>query len=169
MLPTVERPGDFPVVELGDVLDRAKQEVMNEVMAKVLHTFLYKGFSMEKILDAIAEFVAKNLNNQDAIHFLEGAVRCFQVLSADQEVKSYRDICGRGHSETESLEGIRQEHESFLSELEALAVQAIAMNDWSEFHDHIDFNAPQVEADTKDLHRPGAGSSKTTEVNERKD
>jgi len=69
----------------------------------------------------------------------------------------------------DSLEAIRQEHEGFLAQLEALAVEAIARNDWSEFHDHIDFNAPQVEADTKDLHRPGAGSSKTTEVNERKD
>jgi hypothetical protein len=147
MLPTVEHPGDFPVVELGDVLDRAKQEAMNEVMAKVLQTFLYKGFSMAQILDAIAEFVAKNLNNQDAIHFLEGAVRSFQVFSADQEVKSYERI--GGHSRTESLEDIRQEHESFLSELEVLAVHALSSNDWTAFYARVgDFRSKQAESDS---------------------
>lgn len=144
MLPIVEHPGDFPVVELGDVLDRAKQQAMNELMAKVLETFLYKGFSMDQILDAIAEFVAKNLNNQDAIHFLEEAVRSFQFLSADQEVKSYERI--GGHSGTESLEAIRQEHESFLSRLEALAVEAIASNDWTAFYTRVgDFQSKQEE------------------------
>jgi hypothetical protein len=33
------------------------------------------------------------------------------------------------------LEEIRQQHESFLTELEALAVQAIATNDWSDFYE----------------------------------
>ncbi len=40
----------------------------------------------------------------------------------------------------EHLEAIRQEHESFLTQLEALAVIAIATNDWDAFYQHlIDF------------------------------
>ncbi|MBW4549376.1 MAG: hypothetical protein KME25_33975 [Symplocastrum torsivum CPER-KK1] len=62
----------------------------------------------------------------------------------------------------EPLEAIRQEHESFLTQLEALAVEAIASNDWSEVQDHITFNAPQVEASTKSLSRSGADLSQTT-------
>ena len=70
------------------------------------------------------------------------------------------------------LEAIRQEHEGFLSQLEALAVEAIcasqqrfaiATNDWSDVYDHINFNAPQLEASTKSLTRSGADSSQTTE------
>jgi hypothetical protein len=76
------------------------------------------------------------------------------------------------------LEDIRQEHEGFLSELESLAVEAIcasqqrfaiAINDWSEVYDHINFNAPQLEVSTKSLTRSGADSLQTTELNERKD
>jgi hypothetical protein len=65
-------------------------------------------------------------------------------------------------AEDNPLEDIRQEHEGFLSQLEGLAVEAIASNDWSDVYDHINFNAPQLEANTKDLTRPGAGLSKTT-------
>lgn len=36
------------------------------------------------------------------------------------------------------LEAIRQEHEPFLTKLEALAVLAIASGDWSDVYDHID-------------------------------
>jgi len=36
-----------------------------------------------------------------------------------------------------SLEAIRQEHESWLAELEALAVQAIASADWSPVLEHL--------------------------------
>ncbi len=61
------------------------------------------------------------------------------------------------------LEAIRQEHEGFLSQLEALAVEAITTNDWSDVYDHINFNAPQLEASTKSLTRSGADSSQTTE------
>jgi hypothetical protein len=43
----------------------------------------------------------------------------------------------------EHLEAIRQEHEPFLSKLEALAVQALFTGDWSEVYDHINFNAPE--------------------------
>jgi hypothetical protein len=37
----------------------------------------------------------------------------------------------------EDLEAIRQEHEPFLTKLEALAVQAIASNDWNAFYTHV--------------------------------
>jgi hypothetical protein len=37
----------------------------------------------------------------------------------------------------ERLEAIRQEHEPFLTQLEALAVQAIATNDWDGFYAHV--------------------------------
>jgi hypothetical protein len=46
----------------------------------------------------------------------------------------------------EHLEAIRQEHEPFLTKLEALAVQAIASGDWSDFYDFINFNAPSIES-----------------------
>lgn len=49
----------------------------------------------------------------------------------------------------EHLEAIRQEHEPFLTKLEALAVQAIASNDWDDFYGHlIDFQ------NEHDLHGP---------------
>lgn len=35
------------------------------------------------------------------------------------------------------LEEIRQEHEEFLTKLEALAVEAIATNDWNDFYKHL--------------------------------
>jgi hypothetical protein len=38
---------------------------------------------------------------------------------------------------TDSLEEIRQEFEGFLTQLEALAVQAIATNDWDAFYQHL--------------------------------
>ncbi|MBD0343528.1 MAG: hypothetical protein ICV55_10890 [Coleofasciculus sp. C3-bin4] len=37
----------------------------------------------------------------------------------------------------EHLEAIRQEHEPFLSKLEALAVLAIASNNWDAFYQHV--------------------------------
>jgi hypothetical protein len=37
----------------------------------------------------------------------------------------------------EDLEAIRQEHEPFLTMLDALAVQAIATNDWDAFYQHL--------------------------------
>ncbi len=43
----------------------------------------------------------------------------------------------------EHLEAIRQEHEPFLTRLEALAVCAIASGDWSNVYDYINFNAPE--------------------------
>ena len=38
---------------------------------------------------------------------------------------------------SEDLEEIRQEHETWLAELEGLAVEAIASNDWDTFYAHI--------------------------------
>lgn len=35
------------------------------------------------------------------------------------------------------LEEIRQEHETWLAELEGLAVEAIATNDWTAFYAHV--------------------------------
>lgn len=43
------------------------------------------------------------------------------------------------------LEAIRQQHEPFLTQLEALAVQAIAKGYWDEVYDHITCNAPETE------------------------
>ncbi len=37
----------------------------------------------------------------------------------------------------EHLEAIRQEHEPFLTTLEALAVLSIATNDWDAFYQHL--------------------------------
>jgi hypothetical protein len=37
----------------------------------------------------------------------------------------------------EDLEAIRQEHESWLGELEGLAVEAIATNHWDAFYAHV--------------------------------
>jgi len=87
------------------------------------------------------------------------------------------------------LEDIRQEHEGFLSELEGLAVEAIATNDWTTFYAHVvDFqneydlhgetliaigeaNIPQcltvrhsqTEASADEMPTPSAGSFPTTE------
>ena len=38
---------------------------------------------------------------------------------------------------TPDLEAIRQEHESWLAELEGLAVEAIASNNWDAFYAHV--------------------------------
>jgi hypothetical protein len=46
---------------------------------------------------------------------------------------------------SEQLEAIRQQHEPFLSKLEALAVQAIAKGDWTKLYDFINFHAPELE------------------------
>jgi hypothetical protein len=70
---------------------------------------------------------------------------------------------------------ISQQHEAWLNELEGLAIEAIATNNWSHLYDLIaDF---QVEltidalkdavaarrANTEDLDRPGAGFVPTTQ------
>ena len=45
----------------------------------------------------------------------------------------------------EQIEEIVQEHEDFLTQLEGLAIQAIASGDWSEVYDHINFHAPEAD------------------------
>jgi hypothetical protein len=76
---------------------------------------------------------------------------------------------------TPDKEAIRQEHESWLAELEALAVEAIASNNWDAFYAHVvnfqnehdlhgesgialakNLTVRFLEASAKDLHRPGA-------------
>ena len=81
----------------------------------------------------------------------------------------------------DDLELIRQQHESFLNDLEGLAVEALFTGNWDEVFAHINqvrsrhtdlsdcFNSPEEydealafinrllgEASTKDLSRPGA-------------
>lgn len=97
--------------------------------------------------------------------------------------------CNHALDHPPDLEAIRQEHESWLTELEGLAVQAIAKNNWDAFYAHIvDFQnehdlhgetgiaiaqIPTVrictffhQASTKSLSGSGADSSPTTTVNE---
>lgn len=45
----------------------------------------------------------------------------------------------------EQMEAIRQEHEAFLTQLEALAVNAIAKGYWDDVYDFINFHAPESE------------------------
>lgn len=45
--------------------------------------------------------------------------------------------CNHAPNQPSDLEAIRQEHEVFLTELEALAVQAIASQDWSRVIEFI--------------------------------
>lgn len=45
----------------------------------------------------------------------------------------------------EEIESIRQQHEGFLTQLEALAVLAIAKGYWDEVYDFINFHAPETE------------------------
>jgi hypothetical protein len=48
-------------------------------------------------------------------------------------------------SDDAKLDAIRQKNEVFLTQLEALAVQAIAKGYWDEVYDHITCNAPETE------------------------
>jgi len=71
----------------------------------------------------------------------------------------------------EPPEAIRQEHEGFLSQLEALAVEAIATDDWGAFNSHV-WTAKiksimrDLRASTKSLTRSGADLSQTTQSKE---
>ena len=76
------------------------------------------------------------------------------------------------------LEAIRQEHEGFLSQLEALAVEAIALNDWTNFYAHlVNFQnehdlhgealiAIGAEASGDELQTPTTGSLPSIQANE---
>ena len=53
--------------------------------------------------------------------------------------------CNHALDHPPDLEAIRQEHESWLTELEGLAVQAIASQDWSPVLDLINsFQSPEI-------------------------
>jgi hypothetical protein len=85
------------------------------------------------------------------------------------------------------LEAIRQEHESWLAELEGLAVEAIASNNWDAFYAHVvDFQneydlhgetgiaisknlTVRFLGSTDSLDGSGADLLPTTAVNERKE
>lgn len=62
-------------------------------------------------------------------------------------------------------EDIRQEHESWLAELEGLAVEAIAKGNWEPIYNHI-ASFPNAEASADELQTPSASPSKTTAENE---
>ncbi len=75
------------------------------------------------------------------------------------------------------LEYIRQVHESWLAELEGLAVEAIATNDWTTFYAHVvdfqnehDLHGETLiaigEASADEMHNPSADPSQTTQSNE---
>jgi hypothetical protein len=78
---------------------------------------------------------------------------------------------------SDSLEEIRQQHESFLAELEALAVEAIASANWIPVLEHLNeimaWQDSQLheaqKASTADMESPGADPLPTTAVNERKE
>jgi hypothetical protein len=76
------------------------------------------------------------------------------------------------------LEDVRQEHESWLSELEGLAVYALATNDWTAFYAHVvefqnehELHGEAVisigeDASADELNTPSAGSNQTTALYE---
>ena len=77
-------------------------------------------------------------------------------------------------TEIPDLEAIRQEHESWLAELEGLAVQAIASANWIPVLEHLNeimaWQDSQLheaqKASTKSLSRSGADLLPTTAVND---
>ncbi len=88
---------------------------------------------------------------------------------------------------SEDLEELRQQHETWLAELEGLAVEAISSNDWDAFYAHVvDFQnehdlhgeariaisknlTVRFLASTDSLRGSGADLLPTTEQNERKE
>jgi hypothetical protein len=52
--------------------------------------------------------------------------------------------CNYARDQSPDKEAIRQEHEAFLTKLEALAVHAIASRDWSPVIDFINLEAPEI-------------------------
>jgi hypothetical protein len=55
----------------------------------------------------------------------------FDLMTTDDSTQRLKE------NPADPLEEIRQEHEGFLTELEALAVQAIALNNWDAFYAHV--------------------------------
>ncbi len=70
------------------------------------------------------------------------------------------------------LEDIRQEHETFLTQLETLAVQAIVTNDWTPVLEHLNeimawqdgllHEAQKQKASADELSTPSASPNPTT-------
>lgn len=99
------------------------------------------------------------------------------MISIDEATQ---DDCWQRQKETpyDPLEDIRQEHETWLTDLEGLAVEAIFTADWTPVLEHLNeimawqdaklHEAQKSRASTKDLSGPGAGSNPTTHVNESK-
>jgi hypothetical protein len=81
-------------------------------------------------------------------------------------------------AENFEIEAIRQEHQAFLTQLEALAVQAIATNDWTPVLEHLNeimawqdgklHEAQKQKANAEVLSRPSVDLNPTTR-NESKD
>jgi hypothetical protein len=94
-------------------------------------------------------------------------------LTTDDEA-TQDDWCQR-FKETayDPLEDIRQEHEAFLTQLEALAVEAIATNDWTPVLDHLNeimawqdgklHEAQKQKVNAEVLSRPSVDPNQTTE------
>jgi hypothetical protein len=67
-------------------------------------------------------------------------------LNDDFEILALNGLTGEClTTEDSNLEAIRQQHEGFLTQLEALAVAAIAKGYWDDVYDFINFHAPETE------------------------
>ena len=57
-----------------------------------------------------------------------------------------------GNDTLSELDAVRQEHETFLSQLEAYAVIGIATDDWNSFYEHVSaFHRQQVDTASSSL------------------
>jgi hypothetical protein len=101
-----------------------------------------------------------------------------ECLTTDDEA-TQDDWCQRlKETPLDPLEDIRQEHEAFLTQLEALAVEAIVTNDWTPVLEHLNeimawqdgklHEAQKPKASADELHSPSASHSQRPTFN-RKD
>lgn len=67
------------------------------------------------------------------------------VTTADDSTRRLKENPPELELSPEQVEAIRQEHEPFLTQLEGLAVQAIAKGDWDDVYDFVNFHAPETE------------------------
>ncbi len=114
-------------------------------------------------------------NNFDIIAFNGVTGECSTTSDVDPDNWTQR----LKENPFDSLEDIRQEHESWLAELEGLAVEAIATNDWADFYAHVvnfqnenDLHGEAFISDgavnADELETPSADPNPTTHVNESK-
>lgn len=68
-----------------------------------------------------------------------GADVASELISEEEALGGFLEDSTQRLKETpyDPLEEIRAEHEDFLTKLEALAVYAIATNDWNDFYAHL--------------------------------